>query len=354
MTSAAGEVRSAADRLRAERRPFVSATVVRAERPTSARAGDSALVLDDGSIVGFVGGECAEASVQAQALMALETGEPVLLRIDPEAPEEPPGNGAAGHGSGGHGAGEAGPGGAVTVHNPCLSGGTLEIFLEPTVPPPLVVVHGHAPIARALRELVAWLGWDVQGLAGDPGDPGDAGGRRDVPADADAVVVASHGGEEHAVLTAGLRAGVPYVGLVASPRRGTAVLAALDVPDGEKQRISTPAGFDIGARTPEEVALSILAEIVDRRPRVPRAPRRQAAHEPHAAATSGTDAAGATSAGGVTPAAGATTATDPVCGMTVAAVDASRHADHEGVRYWFCGSGCEDAFRADPGAFVPS
>src|SRR5690606_36589071 len=146
--------------MRAERRPFVSATVVRAERPTSARAGDSALVLDDGSIVGFVGGECAEASVQAQALIALETGEPVLLRIDPDAPEEPPSNGATGHEPGGHGAG-----GAVTVHNPCLSGGTLEIFLEPTLPPPLVVAHGHAPIARALRSLIEWLGWDAQGLA---------------------------------------------------------------------------------------------------------------------------------------------------------------------------------------------
>lgn len=365
MTSTAGEVRSAADRLRAERRPFVSATVVRAERPTSARAGDSALVLDDGSIVGFVGGECAEASVQAQALMALETGEPVLLRIDPEAPEEPPANGAAGHGSGGHGSGGHGggggagahgadgggagaqaggghgAGGAVTVHNPCLSGGTLEIFLEPALPPPLVVVHGHAPIARALRSLIGWLGWDAQGVA-DAADAGDAGGRPEVPADADAVVVASHGGEEHPVLTAALRAGVPYVGLVASPRRGTAVLAALDVADDEKQRISTPAGFDIGARTPEEVALSILAEIVDRRPRVSRA---AAGHEHHAAAVP---------AAGAAPAGSAATAVDPVCAMTVAAVESTRHADHEGVRYWFCGSGCEDAFRADPGAFLPS
>src|SRR5215468_10152213 len=118
MTSATKEVQATAERLRAERRPFVAATVVRAERPTSARAGDTALVLEDGTILGFVGGECAQTSVQTQAQAVLETGEPVLLRISPDAPasDEAPAEVEAG---------------AVTVHNPCLSGGSLEIFLEP-------------------------------------------------------------------------------------------------------------------------------------------------------------------------------------------------------------------------------
>jgi xanthine dehydrogenase accessory factor len=343
MTGAASDVRSAAERLRSERRPFVAATVVRAERPTSAKAGDSALVLDDGSMVGFVGGECAEASVQAQALMALETGEPVLLRITPDAPEPPPGTTAGSPG---------GADGAVTVHNPCLSGGTLEIFLEPALPPPLVVIHGEAPIARAVRGLVEWLGYDGRSWA-------DASGEGGPPIDADAVVVASHGGEEHAVLTAALLAGVPYVGLVASPRRGEAVLAALDVSDDEKERISTPAGFDIGASTPEEVALSILAEVVDRRPRDHHAsagarPDASPAHTADHVHADGHPPTAPVPAEGGRPAARATTAIDPVCGMTVAAVDSSRHLDHEGTRYWFCGSGCEDAFRADPGQFLPS
>lgn len=336
MTGAASDVRSAAERLRSERRPFVAAKVVRAERPTSAKAGDSAVVLGDGSMVGFVGGECAEASVQAQALMALETGEPVLLRITPDAPDPQTAtpNQAPGEGDAAAGVATA-VAGAVTVHNPCLSGGTLEIFLEPALPPPLVVVHGDAPMARAVRGLAHWLGYDARAWP-------DVAGQTDLAADVDAVVVASHGGEEHGVLTAALRAGVPYVGLVASPRRGEAMLAALDVSDDEKQRISTPAGLDIGARTPEEVALSILAEVVDRRPRAHRAPE---AVTPPAT----------TPAAGESPSAGrATTATDPVCGMTVAAVESSRHVDHEGTRYWFCGSGCEDAFRADPGAFLTS
>ena len=210
-----------AERLRADRRGFVTATVVRAEKPTSARPGDSALVLDDGTVLGFVGGECAQASVQAQALVALESGDPVLLRIMPDADETPSTREA----------------GAVTVHNPCLSGGTLEIFLEPSVPPALVVVHGDAPIARAVRELAEWLGLDAQ-----VGSEGEA-----VPPDTSAVVVATHGGDEGAVIEAALRAGVGYVGLVASRRRGEAVFSGLELEPEERARVHSPAGVDIGS-----------------------------------------------------------------------------------------------------------
>ena len=100
--------------------PFVAATVVRAQSPTSVRAGDSAIVRPDGAIEGFVGGTCAEASVRLYSLRAMESGDPLLLRILPAAAEGEP---------------EAGEG-AVTVKNPCLSGGALEIFLEPHLPPP--------------------------------------------------------------------------------------------------------------------------------------------------------------------------------------------------------------------------
>jgi xanthine dehydrogenase accessory factor len=298
------DLRERAERLRSDRRPFVTATVVRASKPTSAKAGDSALVLDDGTVIGFVGGDCARTSVQVQALATLDTGDPVLLRIspDPVAPGAEPGEFESG---------------AVTVHNPCLSGGALEIFLEPSLPPALVVVHGDAPIARAVRELAGWLGFDAR-----PWDD-------DVPPDAAAVVVASHGGSEHAVIDAALRAGVPYIGLIASPRRGDAVVGALGLAPEDRTRVHTPAGIDIGSRTPREVALAVLAEIVSVRPR-PRHPS------------------------GVTyqSAPDAPAATDPVCSMSVAAVGGSLHLDHDGVRYWFCGSGCQDAFRAHPGAFV--
>ncbi len=290
------------DGLRAARTPFVSATVVRAERPTSAKAGDAAIVLADGSIEGFVGGDCAESSVRTHAIASLDTGEPLLLRILPEAavdaPEQP---------------------GALTVHNPCLSGGSLEVFLEPWIPPALLAVQGDAPVARALRELGAAAGFATTSTSGT------------VPSDATAVIAASHGrDDEAAVLLDAVRSGVPYVGLVASPRRAAGVLGALDLSDEERATIRSPAGLDIGARTPEEIALSILAEIVSIRPRVRRVPS-EPADVPAGEATA--------------------TALDPVCGMTVVAVASSLHLDLAGERTWFCGPGCRDAYAADPASY---
>jgi xanthine dehydrogenase accessory factor len=299
------------EQLESARTPYVRATVVRAERPTSAKPGDAALVLADGRIEGFVGGACAESTVRAQALEVLAGGDSRLVRItpepDPSAGERP---------------------GEVTVVNPCLSGGTLEVFLEPSVPSPLVVVFGDGPIARALEAASDRFGQQVVRHA-DPHAP--------LPPDASAVVVASHGRDEEPVLRAALEAAVPYVGLVASRRRGAAVVAGLDVDDALRTRVHTPAGLDIGARTPGEVALSILAEIVALRPR-PEPPPQEATGR----AAPGSGAAGASAA---------PTAVDPVCGMAVAAVDASIHADVGGERYWFCGPGCRDAFCDDPARY---
>jgi xanthine dehydrogenase accessory factor len=282
--------------LRHARAAYVHARVVAAEKPTSAKPGAEAIVLADGTIEGFVGGACAESTVRAQALALLDSGDTLLLRITPE-PEEP-------------------RPGSLTVHNPCLSGGTLEIFLEPVIPAPLVVVVGDTPIARALLELVGPLGHAGTSYAGS------------LPADTAAVVIASHGRDEEDVLIGALQANVPYVGLVASRKRGEAVLGAIDVCASMKARVHTPAGLDIGARTPEEVALSILAEIISTRPRQSGRPV-------------GEDAPASTES-----------AIDPVCGMSVAMVDASLHLDHEGHRHWFCGTGCLRAFAADPRAYV--
>ena len=239
--------------LEAERVPFVHATVVRAGRPASVRAGAAALVLGDGTIEGFVGGHCAEPSVRLHALHALETGEALLLRIEP------------GDGEG------AAIDGAVTVHNPCISGGALEIFLEPHVPAARVLVVGDTPIAHALAELGRGLGYDVQLHADGSIEPSS---------DDAALVVASHGRHEPDALAAALDAGVSYVGLVASRTRGQAVVAELEVSDDDRARVRTPAGLDIGARTPPEIALSILAEIVaSRRPQTAPPPREH--HEHH-------------------------------------------------------------------------
>jgi xanthine dehydrogenase accessory factor len=288
------DVTARAAALRAERVPFVHVRVVLAENPTSAKPGDEALVLADGTMEGFVGGTCAETTVLSQSLALFDSGDATLLRITPEPEDDQPGK--------------------RVVHNPCLSGGTLELFLEPIVPSPLVFVAGEAPIARALLGLGAALGYELR-----PFDVAQLAG-------CSAVVVASHGRDEESALSAALAADVPYVGLVASRKRGRAVLESLggDAID----RVHSPAGLDIGARTAEEVALSVLAEIVSIRPR------------PAGRSTSGADVIAIGEA------------LDPVCGMKVATVETSLHLEHEGRTVWFCGSGCLRAFADNPTAFT--
>lgn len=241
-----GTLAARADALRAAGVAFAYATVVRAQHPTSVTAGDTAIVLGDGTIEGFVGGVCAEGSVRLHGLRVLETGEPLLLKLLPDAPDDE----------------DATPArvqeGAVVSHNPCLSGGALEIFLEPCLPAARLVVVGDAPVACALDDLGSRVGFRVIPLAA---------GAATVDAGAAALVVASHGRAEEAILGAALREGVPYVGLVASERRGAHVRAALEVPEALRERLRTPVGLDIGARTPAEIALAILAEIVQERTR---------------------------------------------------------------------------------------
>jgi xanthine dehydrogenase accessory factor len=282
--------------------PFVQATVVRAQRPTSAHAGDTALVRADGVIDGFVGGTCAEASVREFGLRVLAAGEPLLLRIIP-------GERVAGRDEEG----------AVTVANPCLSGGSVEIFLEPRVPAPRILVVGDTPIASALVEVGTPLGFAVEAAPGEAAHP---------RADDAALVVASHGRGEEPALEAALRMGVPYVGLIASRKRGAAVLASLDLTDEQRARVHTPAGLDIGARTAAEIALSVLAEVVsERRARGSLDGLLSAPPEP-------------------------ATAVDPVCGMTVLAVPSSVHVELDGRTTWFCGGGCRRAFLADPASYA--
>ncbi len=281
------------EQLTRSRVPFVQATVVRAQEPTSAHAGDRAIVLPDGSLEGFVGGQCATGSVRTAALEALETGEGVLLRVLPAEDETFP----------------QAPGARIVV-NPCLSGGALEIYLEPLLPPPALYLVGSSPTAEAVAALAPLLGFVV-----------DRAGEGALPAGAVAAVVSSHGGDEPAAIRAALDAGVGFVGLVCSHTRGKALLAELDLVEPELSRVHPHVGIDIGARTPAEIALSILAEVV-------RSVRLE----------------------GLTPAPPAETsprpvqAVDPVCGMTVTVAPDTPHLVLDGVDHWFCNPGCRDTF----------
>jgi xanthine dehydrogenase accessory factor len=301
------------------RQPYVSATVVQVERPTSARPGDSAVVHPDGRIDGFVGGVCAESTVRMHALQAMATGESLLLRIVPGDGESPPD-------------GE----GMVTVRNPCLSGGALQIFLQPHLPPRRVTVYGSVPIAREVAELCRHIGYEV--TVGE-----DA--HSELPAETSAVVVASLGRfDEEAVLRA-VAASVPYVGLVASPKRGSLVLSGLGLAPEDLARVHSPAGFDIGARTPREIALSIVAELISVLGSN-RSIESQRDNESDGAGTGESVGAAATvRTGDVTSVA---TAIDPICGMTVAAVDVTLHRDVGGAVVWFCSESCLRSFEQDP------
>lgn len=291
------QVAERATQLAAQGLPFVRATVVRAQVPASAKAGDSALVLPDGTIEGFVGGTCTEGSVRSAALASLLDGDPVLLRVLPDDyvsfPETP---------------------GARLVVNPCLSGGAVEIFLEPVLPAPRVAVLGSSPVADAVVLVAGTLGYEASRAAPDD----DLGG-------ASAVVVATHGRDEERAIRAALDVGVGYIGLVASRRRGAAVLDDLDLTDAERARISTPAGLDIGARTAPEIALSILAEIVT-------ALRRGGLTAPHAPEVP-------------VP----VQVIDPVCGMTVTVAADTPFLDLGGERVHFCGTGCRDRYAEQSG-----
>jgi xanthine dehydrogenase accessory factor len=302
-----------AQELAAEGTAFVVATVVRAQSPTSVRPGNTAVVLGDGTIEGFVGGVCAEHSVRVYSLKALQTGEAVLLRILPDGPgdeDDPVGREIASEE------------GAVTVQNTCLSGGAIEVFLEPTLPAPRVLVVGATPIADAVRSLGTELGLDTVAVVEGSSDP--------APGDL-ALVVAAHGRDELHTLRRGLEAGLPYVGLVASRKRGDGVLAELradGVADEQLGLIDVPAGIPIEAETPAEIALSILAKIVSVRRggdvELPARPRVGGPASPAATAP--------------------TLAVDPVCGMTVAAVAGTPSVEHDGETVYFCCGGCKTKF----------
>jgi len=282
--------------------PFVHATVVRAQDPSSARAGDQAIVLADGSIEGFVGGQCPAGSVRTAALGVLASGSSLLLRVVPEGDTAFP----------------VSPGADVVV-NPCLSGGALEIYLEPLLPSPSLYLVGSSPIAEAVAALAPTLGFVVD--------------RQSEGATADgalAVVVSSHGGDEAGQIRSALDAGVGFIGLVCSHTRGQALLEQLDLPEHELRRVHPHVGIEIGARTAPEIALSIMAAIV-------RSVRLESLTAPPR----------------MHPAPTPVQAVDPVCGMTLTVAADTPQARVDGIDHWFCGPGCRDAFLVRHGAARP-
>ena len=309
---------------------FALATVVRAEKPTSAKAGAKAIITADGALTGWVGGSCAQPTVIRESLKALQDGQPRLLRLCP--PEK---------------LGQSAQEGVIEVALTCISGGTLEIYIEPHLPQPHLVAIGHLPITEALAGLGKDLGYHVtvMGLEATPARfP-----RADLVLDhldfsqlklptQTYIVVASHGNYDEEALESALKSDAAYVALVASTKRAEAVkqyLRESGLPEERLARLKCPAGLDIGAVTPEEIALSILAEIVQFRRRTP---------------TLGLDAPAT-----LTLTHTLTEATDPVCGMTVEIATARHTLEYLGHTYYFCSAGCRRSFEKEPQKYlVPS
>src|ERR1700683_4720112 len=278
--------------------PFALATVVWRQGPSSGQLGSRAIITTSGELTGWIGGACAEPSVIRQAREVITDGRPRLLLLG--SPDELP--------SGARFGGQV-PEGMTVVPISCQSEGALEVYVEPVLPVPRLVVVGRSPMAHALAALAQVIGWRVV--------------LRDWPQFADSdvsersiVVVATQGhGDEEAIERA-VAARPSYLGLVASRKRGEAVLGYLaerGLPADQLDRVRVPAGLDLGKTSHVEIAVAILAELV----------RLRAAGEIGAAGPAAAAAAPAE-------------AIDPVCGMTVAAVPTTAHAEHDGVTYYFC------------------
>jgi xanthine dehydrogenase accessory factor len=293
------------------------ATVVWRQRPSSGQVGSRAIITASGEVHGWIGGACAEPSVIGQAREVIAEGAPRLLLLGSTDKF-----------------GDAIPEGMTVVPISCQSEGALEVYIEPVQPAPHLVIVGRSPMARALAELAREIGWRSELLDWTEFTAERAGPRS-------MVVVATQGhGDEEAIQQAAA-AGPAYLGLVGSRRRGASVLGYLSergVAKDQLDRVRVPAGLDLGKTTHTEIAVAILAELVQLR----------AAGK----LTEGEPAPEASSRPGGPQTERAAEATDPVCGMTVATGKAGRPLDSGGVTYYFCSAGCRSEFQAHPDSYA--
>jgi xanthine dehydrogenase accessory factor len=306
---------------------FAIATVVRREPASSAQVGNTALIEESGAFHGWLGGSCIRPSVVREAIGAIADASPRLISLtpDPHADRRP---------------------GVTALPMTCHSGGSVDIFIEPLVPAARLMIFGVSPAAQALARLGAVLGYAVDAIdpEADPSTFPDAERVLEAfPASEIAsrpasqrrrvfVVVATQGQHDEEATMQALAVEPAYLGVVASRKRFAQIADTLRQRGVTAQALATvtnPAGIDIGARSPEEIALSILAEIVRVRHAAPAEPIEPAAPRPVAAVEE----------------------RDPVCGMPVS--PGSKHrAEHGGRTYYFCCGGCREQFVAAPARFL--
>jgi xanthine dehydrogenase accessory factor len=305
--------------------PFVTATVVRCQPPTSGKPGDKAIIHADGKMWGWIGGGCAQPVVVKEALKALADGRPKLVRISPSTgnPEE----------------------GIVDYTMTCHSGGALDIYLEPVLPKPRILILGCSSVAQFLAQLGNTIGYAVVVASSETAISGFEGaeiletqdfnleGAKVTPQTF--VVVSTQGEGDEEALEQALKTNAAYVAFVSSKTKATKVFEYLQERGINPEKVSqirAPAGLDIGARSPEEIAVSILAEIIQIRAKTEKAEMQL-------------------KTGAALPAVN-TDAKDPVCGMTVNKSRAKYQVEYQGTIFYFCCAGCKQTFEQSPQRFL--
>lgn len=288
---------------------FALATVVWRQGPSSGQPGSRAIITASGQVHGWIGGACAEPVVVRQARQVIAERQAKLLLLG--QPDQMSG---------------AVPEGMVAVAISCQSEGALQVYIEPVVPTPHLVIVGRSPMAHTLADLASALGWRT--AVHDGPDFSAA----EVTAHSIVIVATQGHGDEEAIEQA-VSAFPAFVGVVASRKRGEALLGTLadrGIAPNLLERVRVPVGLDLGHTSHREIAVAILAELVQRRAAGELLPDSSIVDAP----------------------ATVTEAIDPVCGMTVPADASSRPYEHDGVTYYFCCAGCRTSFAKDPTAYL--
>jgi len=295
---------------------FALATVVWRQAPSSGHQGSRAIITVDGKLFGWIGGACAEPIVLREAKNVIADRTPKLLLLGSDEQF-----------------GSAVPEGMVVTPVSCQSEGALEIYIEPVIPEPRLVVVGGSPMAQTLVDLAAALGWRSELVAVDEVGSANVSSHS-------IVIVATQGHGDEDALERAISATPAYLGLVASRKRGEAVLAYLadrGVARTLLDRVHTPVGIDLGHTTHREIAVAVLAELVQRRAA---GELSDWPHNDHAQENA------------TLPLATQAEAIDPVCHMTVSATASSYPFEHQGTTYYFCCAGCRTKFENDPAEYV--
>lgn len=317
--------------LMAQGQSFVTATVVRCQAPSSGKPGDKAIIFPNGQIWGWIGGGCAQPVVVKEALKSLADRRPRLVRISPSA--------------------DGSEEGIVDYTMTCHSGGALDIYIEPVFPKPQVVILGRSPVAQTLARLARTIGYAVNVVAADELKSelfADAALTQDrdfslskaMISARTFVVVSTQGEGDEEALEQAVRSDAGYVAFVASRTKAQKVFEYLrgkGIAQAKVDAVRAPAGLNIGAGAPDEIAVSILAEII----------------KLQGATKEKSTTAKAAKTSQVLPVLSAE-AKDPICGMIVDTGKARYKTQHQGKWFYFCCAGCKDAFEKHPEKYAAS